>query len=411
MKKILLGLMILMCGNAWGSSLLQNLSTNGAPSGTDYLYEVASTTDYKITLTSVVNYVQSQLLGTLTNTDLCTSNGTIVICNTTAASLTVGTAGAVTGETFPASGLIVGTTDTQALTHKTLTDASNSFPTFNQSTSGSAASLSISGQSGLLTFTGLASTNRIKTIRDAADTILELGGSYTPTGTYTNMTFVTPVLGTPQSVTLNNTSDIIGGVTMTLGSDANYDTYYRNSSGVLTRLANGTTGQVLTATTSAAPSWGAAGGGSMTWPSGAGIAVYSGSSTWSTSLTAPTGTVVGTTDTMTLTNKRITPRVYSIASNTSLTPEIATYDVFVETALAGALTINNHSTSTPTDGEKMTIRLLDNGTAMAISWGNEYKERGVALPTTTVLSKYITIGLIWNATASSWDCVAVAQEY
>jgi len=32
--------------------------------------------------------------------------------------------------------------------------------------------------------------------------------------------------------------------------------YYRNSSGVLTRLANGTTNQSLIATTSAAPSWG-----------------------------------------------------------------------------------------------------------------------------------------------------------
>lgn len=52
------------------------------------------------------------------------------------------------------------------------------------SITGSAASLSISGQTGLLTFTGLASTNRIKTIRDAADTILELGGSYTPSATW-----------------------------------------------------------------------------------------------------------------------------------------------------------------------------------------------------------------------------------
>lgn len=51
------------------------------------------------------------------------------------------------------------------------------------------------------------------------------------------------------------TGAVIAGATMTLGSDANYDIYYRNSSGVLTRLANGTTGQVLTATTSSAPSW------------------------------------------------------------------------------------------------------------------------------------------------------------
>ena len=72
----------------------------------------------------------------------------------------------------------------------------------------------------------------------------------------TSPTLVTPILGTPISVTLNNTLDVIGGVTMTLGSDAGYDTYYRNSSGVLTRLGNGTTGQTLTATSSAAPSWG-----------------------------------------------------------------------------------------------------------------------------------------------------------
>lgn len=77
-------------------------------------------------------------------------------------------------------------------------------PTLNQNTTGSAASLSISGQTGLLTFTGLTSTNRAKTVRDAADTILELGGSYTPTGTWTSLTMVTPVLGTPTSGTLTN---------------------------------------------------------------------------------------------------------------------------------------------------------------------------------------------------------------
>jgi hypothetical protein len=58
------------------------------------------------------------------------------------------------------------------------------FPTLNQNTTGSSASLSISGQTGLLTFTGITSTNREKTVRNAADTLLELGGSYTPTGTW-----------------------------------------------------------------------------------------------------------------------------------------------------------------------------------------------------------------------------------
>lgn len=46
-----------------------------------------------------------------------------------------------------------------------------------------------------------------------------------------------------------------GGLRFDLGSDANYDLYYRNSSGLLTRLANGTNGQFLGANTSAAPSW------------------------------------------------------------------------------------------------------------------------------------------------------------
>lgn len=75
-----------------------------------------------------------------------------------------------------------------------------------QNTTGSAASLSVSGQTGLITLTGITSTNRAKTVRDAADTLLELGGSYTPTGTWTSMTLVTPALGTPASGVMTNTT-------------------------------------------------------------------------------------------------------------------------------------------------------------------------------------------------------------
>lgn len=84
----------------------------------------------------------------------------------------------IEGANILVSGGALGTPASGTLTNCT-------FPTLNQNTTGSAASLSISGQSGLLTFTGLTSSNRAKTIRDAADTILELGGSYTPTGTWT----------------------------------------------------------------------------------------------------------------------------------------------------------------------------------------------------------------------------------
>ncbi len=45
--------------------------------------------------------------------------------------------------------------------------------------------------------------------------------------------------------TIVSSTDVIGGVTMTLGSDATGDVYYRNSSGILTRLGLGSSGQVL----------------------------------------------------------------------------------------------------------------------------------------------------------------------
>lgn len=50
---------------------------------------------------------------------------------------------------------------------------------------------------------------------------------------------------------------------------------------------------------------GACSGSGMTWPAAGGIAIYSGSSSWSASKTAPTGTIVGTTDSQTLTNKTV----------------------------------------------------------------------------------------------------------
>jgi hypothetical protein len=80
----------------------------------------------------------------------------------------------------------------------------------------------------------------------------------------TNAASVATLNGTQsfQNKTITNSNNVLGGVTMTLGSDANGDTYYR-ASGVLTRLAKGTAGQVLTMNAGAtAPEWAAAAGGS-----------------------------------------------------------------------------------------------------------------------------------------------------
>lgn len=63
--------------------------------------------------------------------------------------------------------------------------------------------------------------------------------------------------------TLSSTTNVLGGVTMTLGSDATGDIYYRNSSGFLTRLPIGSATNVLTVS-SGLPAWvSAAGGGNV----------------------------------------------------------------------------------------------------------------------------------------------------
>ena len=63
-------------------------------------------------------------------------------------------------------------------------------------------------------------------------------------------------------------------------------------------------------------------GGSMTWPTAAGVAVYAGSSAWGTSLTAPASALVGVSDTQTLTNKSIAAS--EVNSGTLATAQIPT---------------------------------------------------------------------------------------
>jgi len=115
--------------------------------------------------------------------------------------------------------------------------------------------------------------------------------------------------------------------------------------------------------------------------------------------------------TATLTNKRVNPRTSTVASSATPTINTDTTDIFTITALAADITSMTSSLSgTPVNGQKLIIRILDNGTARAITWGASFASRGATLPTTTVLSKYLYIGLIYNSTAAVWDCVAFSQE-
>jgi hypothetical protein len=115
------------------------------------------------------------------------------------------------------------------------------------------------------------------------------------------------------------------------------------------------------------------------------------------------------TGTETLTNKRIDPRVVSAASAATLTPSVATADVYAYTALAVDLTINA-PTGTPVDGDKLIFRLLDNGTSRALTWDATYTVIGVTLPTATTISKTTYVGCIYNANNTRWDVIAVTTQ-
>jgi hypothetical protein len=119
---------------------------------------------------------------------------------------------------------------------------------------------------------------------------------------------------------------------------------------------------------------------------------------------------ISSTDT--LTNKRITKRVVSAASYTTDTGtslNCDTTDCFIVTAQAGALKFNNPS-GTGTQGQPLLIRILDNGTARALTYDTQFRAMGTALPTTTVLSKTLYMLFIFNETATKWDLVAAGQE-
>jgi hypothetical protein len=203
-------------------------------------------------------------------------------------------------------------------------------------------------------------------------------------------TLVTPALGTPSSGTLTNATGlpIVAGTTGTLSVD-------RGGTGATSLTANNV---ILGNGTSAVQ---------VVAPSSSGNVLTSNGTTWQS--TAPS---VTTTNTATLTNKRITPRIVSITDAATITPTGDTADQYVVTALAQPATIATPS-GTPTDGQKLTIRIEDNGVARALTWtttSGAYRAVGAILPTTTNASKALYVGCIYNAQDVFWDVVAVAQQ-
>ena len=131
-------------------------------------------------------------------------------------------------------------------------------------------------------------------------------------------------------------------------------------------------------------------------------------------INTPTGDVATKTGTETLTNKRTNPRVVTATSyttDTGISLSVATADEFDVTAQAGALKLNNPG-GTPVNGQKLIVRIKDNATARALTYDTQFRaSTDLALPTTTVLSKTLYMGFLYNSADTKWDLLASLNNF
>ncbi len=107
----------------------------------------------------------------------------------------------------------------------------------------------------------------------------------------------------------------------------------------------------------------------------------------------------------------VAPRVTSITSSTTPTPNADTTDAYDVTALAAGATFGA-PTGSPVNFQKLIVRIKDNASPQTLAWNAAFIAGGAALPTTTVASKILSIGFIYNTAnaLNKWQCVATAQE-
>jgi hypothetical protein len=145
----------------------------------------------------------------------------------------------------------------------------------------------------------------------------------------------------------------------------------------------------------------------MVYPSGTGIAVVTSGSSWGTTLTAPSGAIVGTTDTQELTNKRVTPRVSTPAVAGTYAIDTDSFDMVVITGQSVNIT-DVTTTGSPRNGQKLWFSVTGTAARTILFNSANFESSTISLPTTTVSTARLDIGFVWNVATSKWRCVAQA---
>lgn len=138
---------------------------------------------------------------------------------------------------------------------------------------------------------------------------------------------------------------------------------------------------------------------SLTIRGGTGTSTF-GSTTYSFAFDETTGVITQT--------GRIQKNIVSATDDATAAIDCAVTDIYELTAMANATTFS--VTGTPLNGQTLIVRLKDNGTARALTWGSEFASKGATLPTTTVLGKQHYVGFVYNSASSKWECIMATVE-
>jgi len=116
--------------------------------------------------------------------------------------------------------------------------------------------------------------------------------------------------------------------------------------------------------------------------------------------------VVTLTNTVTLTNKRVTLRTGTATSSATPTINTNNVDYYSLTAQTADITsFTSGLSGTPTENQKLWISITGTD-ARAITWGSSFENGAVTLPTTTVGTTRLDVGFVWNSVTSKWRCMA-----
>lgn len=127
-----------------------------------------------------------------------------------------------------------------------------------------------------------------------------------------------------------------------------------------------------------------------------------------TAVTAPTGLILGDSDTQVVSNKRINTRVFTVASTGTATPDVSTTDDYVITEQSGTLTLSV-PTGIPLQGQRLMYVIGGDSTSRLIQWNAIYRGIGLILPTGTVPSGILYAGMKYSSGPNRWDVLAVGS--